>query len=159
MHHVERRLAADVVENVLTAVGPFAVRVQDPEAGARLPAVAFVDLTGYTTLTEAVGNEAAARAASRFEHAVTVATAANAGRVVKLMGDGALLQFSDARPCATAVRAVMAIRDQLLADDLHPHAGIDHGPGHRARRRHLRTHRQPRLPAGLARVHGRDRRQ
>ena len=79
LHHVERLLAADVVENVLTAVGPFAERIQDPEAGARLPAVAFVDLTGYTALTESAGNEAAARATSRFEHAVTVATAANIG--------------------------------------------------------------------------------
>ncbi len=128
LHYVERRLAADVVDNVLTAVGPFAVRVHDPDAGARLPAVAFVDLAGYTALTESAGSEAAARATSRFEHSVAVATAAEAGRVVKLMGDGALLLFNDAEPCASAVRAALAIRDDLRAHGLHPHAGIDHGP-------------------------------
>jgi adenylate cyclase len=128
LHHVERLLAADVVDNVLTAVGPFAARVQDPKAGARLPAVAFVDISGYTALTEAAGDAAAAHATSRFEHAVTVATAASAGRVVKLLGDGALLLFPDADPCASAIRAVLAIRDELAAEDLHPHAGVDVGP-------------------------------
>lgn len=128
LHQVERLLAADVVDNVLTAVGPFSARVQDPKAGARLPAVAFVDISGYTALTESAGDAAAARATSRFEHAVTVAMAAAGGRIVKLLGDGALLLFQDAEPCATAVRAVTAIRDQLVAEGLHPHAGIDVGP-------------------------------
>jgi adenylate cyclase len=128
LHHVERLLAADVVDNVLTAVGPFAARVQDPREGARLPAVAFVDISGYTALTETAGDAAAARATSRFEHAVTVATAASAGRVVKLLGDGALLLFPDADPCVSAVQAVTAIRDELVAEGLHPHAGVDVGP-------------------------------
>jgi adenylate cyclase len=128
LHHVERLLAADVVENVLTSVGPFAVRVQDPEAGARLPAVAFVDISGYTALTESAGNEAAARATSRFETVVTAATAAEGGRVVKLLGDGALLLFPNADAGASAIRAVNAIRTDLTAEGLHPHAGIDQGP-------------------------------
>jgi adenylate cyclase len=128
LHHVERRLAADVVDNVLTAVGPFAARVQDPKAGARLPAVAFVDISGYTAMTETDGDAAAAHATSRFEHAVTVAVAASGGRVVKLLGDGALLLFPDADPCASAIRAVTAIRDELVADGLQPHAGVDMGP-------------------------------
>jgi class 3 adenylate cyclase len=128
LHQVERLLAADVVDNVLTAVGPFAARVQDPRAGARLPAVAFVDISGYTALTETAGDAAAAHATSRFEHAVTVATTGSGGRVVKLLGDGALLLFRDADPCASAVRAVTAMRDQLVAEGLHPHAGVDVGP-------------------------------
>ncbi len=128
LHHVERRLAADVVENVLTAVGPFAERIHDPDAGARLPAVAFVDISGYTALTESAGNVAAARATSRFEHVVTVATAASQGRVVKLLGDGALLLFPAADPCVSAIRATTQIRRELRAEGLHPHAGIDLGP-------------------------------
>ena len=47
---------------------------------------------------------------------------------MKLLGDGALLLFPDADPCAAAVRAAVAIRDELRAHDLHPHTGIDHGP-------------------------------
>jgi adenylate cyclase len=128
LHHVERRLAADVVDNVLTAVGPFAARVRDPRSGARLPAVAFVDMSGYTAMTESAGDDAAARATSRFEHAVVTATTASGGRVVKLLGDGALLLFPDADPCVSAVRAVTSIRDELVADGLHPHAGVDVGP-------------------------------
>jgi adenylate cyclase len=128
LHHVERLLAADVVDNVLTAVGPFAARVQDPRAGARLPAVAFVDISGYTALTERAGDDAAARATTRFEHVVTAATGVGAGRVVKLLGDGALLLFPVAEPCATAVRTVVAIRDELAAHGLSPHAGIAAGP-------------------------------
>ena len=37
---------------------------------------------------------------------MTVATTASAGRVVKLLGDGALLLFPDADPCGSALRAV-----------------------------------------------------
>ena len=87
-----------------------------------------MDISGYTALTETAGDAVAAEATSRFEHAVTVATTASGGRIVKLLGDGALLLFRDADPCLSAVRAASAIRDQLAAEGLHPHAGIDVGP-------------------------------
>jgi adenylate cyclase len=120
----EQVMTADVIENVELQIDPFADRA-GPPAGRWLPAVAFIDLAGYTALTEREGDREAARSTAVFEEAVATAATQHGGRVVKMLGDGALLHFLDAR---SAIDATLRVRDGLGDPRLRPHAGIDCGP-------------------------------
>ncbi len=62
---------------------------------ARLPMIAFLDLTGYTDLTEHQGDSAAAALAARLVELVHEVAHRNGGRLVKVLGDGAMLAFAD----------------------------------------------------------------
>jgi adenylate cyclase len=59
------------------------------------PAIAFLDLTGYTALAEERGDEAAAEAASSLAGVVLEAAQAHGGRPVKWLGDGVMFHFAD----------------------------------------------------------------
>jgi adenylate cyclase len=61
----------------------------------RLPMIAFLDLTGYTDLTEHRGDSAAAALAARLVELVHEVAHRNGGRLVKVLGDGAMLAFPD----------------------------------------------------------------
>jgi adenylate cyclase len=120
---VEATLTARIIaamENVLGAAGRAPARAQRP------PAIAFVDLAGFTSLTEELGDEAAATAAARLFDIADSAVRGVGGRVVKQLGDGVLLRFPDSE---TAVRVVAGIVGGMEASGLPPaHAGIAAGP-------------------------------
>jgi adenylate cyclase len=59
------------------------------------PAIAFLDLTGYTELAEERGDEAAAEIATCLADIVYRASSAHGGRPVKWLGDGVMFHFSD----------------------------------------------------------------
>ena len=65
--------------------------------GAEPCAVMFADLSGFTALTAASGDRAAAEILSRFAAAVRRITAERDGRVVKQIGDAFMLVFQDRR--------------------------------------------------------------
>jgi adenylate cyclase len=99
--------------------------VVPPPAPSDPPAVVFVDLSGYTRMTEERGDEAAARFASTLQREADAAAGWNDGRLVKLLGDGAMLRFPDAR---RAVAAALALVRRLSAGgELRAHAGVDAG--------------------------------
>ncbi|HEX3256101.1 MAG TPA: adenylate/guanylate cyclase domain-containing protein [Gaiellaceae bacterium] len=79
---------------------------QDRVAGQAEPAIAFMDLTGYTRLAEEQGDAEAATQAARFIAAVEAAASETGGRLVKVLGDGVMLYFADAD---TAVRAALSV--------------------------------------------------
>lgn len=90
------------------------------------PAVAFVDVTGFTHLTEEQGDDAGADVAIGFAGLVQEVAVNHGGVVVKLLGDGALLRFPNA---TRAVKGVQALRGRMSREGLPPiHAGIDSGP-------------------------------
>jgi adenylate cyclase len=90
------------------------------------PAVVFVDLSGYTRLTEERGDEVAVGFASTLQRQAEAEAAANDGRLVKLLGDGAMLRFPDAE---RGLRAALALVRTLSVDgSLHAHAGVHAGP-------------------------------
>jgi len=90
------------------------------------PAIAFVDLTGYTELTAAGGDEQAADAASTLQTLATTSARAHRGQVVKLLGDGVMLRYPSLVDSVTCVRELMA---SIAAAGLPPaHAGIAAGP-------------------------------
>jgi len=59
------------------------------------PAIAFLDLTGYTEITEERGDEAAAEVASDLAGIVQGAATSHGGRAVKWLGDGVMFHFDD----------------------------------------------------------------
>jgi len=61
----------------------------------RPPAIAFLDLTGYTSLVEEQGDEAAAEVAGDLASLVQETSRAHGGRAVKWLGDGVMFHFDD----------------------------------------------------------------
>jgi class 3 adenylate cyclase len=66
----------------------------------RPPAIAFLDLTGYTKLTEERGDRAAAELAGRLVEIVHEFAHRRGGRPVKVLGDGVMFHFRS-RPRAS----------------------------------------------------------
>ncbi|MDQ3876696.1 MAG: hypothetical protein M3322_14315 [Actinomycetota bacterium] len=66
-----------------------------PRQPRRPPAIAFLDLTGYTTLAEERGDEAAAELAADLAGIVQETALRHDGRAVKWLGDGVMFHFSD----------------------------------------------------------------
>jgi adenylate cyclase len=96
-----------------------------PPREARLPAIAFVDLAGYTAMTERRGDELAVRSAVRLQEVCDTAARQRGGHLVKLLGDGAMLHFGRA---TEAVAACLEILDRGQADGLELHGGVASGP-------------------------------
>jgi adenylate cyclase len=90
------------------------------------PTVAFVDISGYTRLTEQLGDEAAVRASGVLQERAEAIAVAGDGRLVKLLGDGAMLLFRD--PAAAASAVVDVVRRLTEEEGLPAHAGLDAGP-------------------------------
>jgi TolB-like protein/class 3 adenylate cyclase/tetratricopeptide (TPR) repeat protein len=77
----------------------------------RLAAILAADVVGYSRLMEADEADTLARLKSTRENLIDPKIAAHKGRIVKLMGDGALIEFSsvvDAVGCAVAIQRTMA---------------------------------------------------
>jgi adenylate cyclase len=90
------------------------------------PAICFVDLTGYTRLTEERGDEAAAQVAGQLVALVNDISRRRGGRPVRWLGDGGMFYF---REPLTAVVAGLDLVERGPAVDLPPaHVGIHTGP-------------------------------
>ena len=102
------------------------------EAGAlarrscRLPAMCFLDLAGYTRLTEERGDQAAAELAGTLTALVERSSRSYGGTPVKWLGDGVMLHF---REPAAAVEASLSMVGQVPEAGLPPaHVGVAAGP-------------------------------
>ena len=90
------------------------------------PAICFVDLTGYTRLTEERGDEAAAQVAGRLVALVNDISRRRGGRPIRWLGDGGMFYF---REPGTAVVAGLDLVERGPRLDLPPaHVGIHTGP-------------------------------
>lgn len=90
------------------------------------PAVAFVDVSGYTRLTVDRGDEYGARTSVRLGELADSIVRSHGGRVVKLLGDGVLLLFD--APCVAIEAVVELTRSMVKAGLPAAHAGIHAGP-------------------------------
>lgn len=97
---LHRRLLAQFVDQDI--VGHMDTQLDRDDVGRVAVAIAFVDLVGYTQLTEEAGEEHAVDAVERFVAAVTTTVPEDA-RVVKTIGDEVMIVASD--PVALAVWA------------------------------------------------------
>ena len=109
-----------LMERALAREGILAHRPEGPGA------IAFVDLSDGSRIAEEAGDEEAATAASRLGDLVSELTSEHRGRLVKLLGEGAMLHFPEASSAVTfALDAVGRARSHGLAG---LHAGIHAGP-------------------------------
>jgi adenylate cyclase len=92
----------------------------------RVPAMLFLDLVGYTRLTEEQGDAAAAALAERLAVLVSRSAREHGGVPVKWLGDGVMVHFPDP---AGAVLSALDLVEQLPAAGLPPaHVGVAAGP-------------------------------
>jgi class 3 adenylate cyclase len=90
------------------------------------PSICFLDLTGYTRLTEERGDQAAADIAARLAPLVQRTAERHGGKVVKWLGDGVMFHFRDAHE---GVGAALDMREAVPAAGLPPaHIGLHTGP-------------------------------
>ena len=94
---LQRRLREHAVLEYLVAIteGFMEERGIRPLQPRQPPAIAFLDLSGYTALAEDRGDEAAAELAATLAAIVQEAAQAHRGRPVKWLGDGVMFHFAD----------------------------------------------------------------
>ena len=112
----------DMVEDIEAELERAGV-LRRPE---RLPAMSFVDLVGFTRLTEERGDAAAAELAASLAVLVTRFSREHGGVPVKRLGDGVMVHF---REPAGAVLSALRMVEQLPEAGLPPaHVGVAAGP-------------------------------
>jgi adenylate cyclase len=117
--HTWSQVFVEHVEGALEAAGLYR-RLERP------PAMCFLDITGYTRLTEERGDEAAAELAARLAGLVRRSAQEHGGTPVKWLGDGVMFYF---REPAAAVLAAVEMVEVLGRQGLPPaHVGIHAGP-------------------------------
>lgn len=117
--HAWTKSAVEDVEDALERAG-LLNRLRHP------PAVCFLDITGYTRLTEERGDEAAADLAERLATLVRRCSREHGGQPVKWLGDGVMFYFPDPGP---SVLAALDMVQGVGTEALPPaHVGIDAGP-------------------------------
>ena len=117
--HTWSQVFVEHVEGALEAAGLYR-RLERP------PAMCFLDLTGYTQLTEERGDEAAADLAARLAGLVRRSAQEHDGLPVKWLGDGVMTYF---RAPADAVLAALEMAEVVVRQGLPPaHVGIHAGP-------------------------------
>jgi adenylate cyclase len=121
--HSEVFMTEHQFEHVESALEDAGVRRRPPRSPE---AAVFADLSGYTQLTERLGDEAAAEMSLSLAQLVNEIASRHRGTVVKLLGDGVYLHFRDP---GDAVRASLEIVERTPDRGLPPaHVGAEAGP-------------------------------
>jgi adenylate cyclase len=121
--HQEHATIAHIVEHVEGILEDAGVSVARPD---RPPAMVFLDLVGYTRLTEERGDQIAAELVGRLAQIVQSGSARFGGKPVKWLGDGVMFHFPDPRQ---AVLCSLELVDQTPEAGLPPaHVGVNAGP-------------------------------
>ncbi len=92
----------------------------------RPPAICFLDITGYTRLTQEMGDDAAAELAATVGRLVQRNSVQHGGKPIKWLGDGVMFYFAHPGP---GVRAALQMAEAIPAAGLPPvHVGMSCGP-------------------------------
>jgi adenylate cyclase len=120
--HSERTWLGNVIESVEAILEKRGLH----HTATRPPAMCFLDLSGYTRLTEERGDAAAAEMAATLGGLVQRSASEHGGRPVKWLGDGVMLYFPEP---SGAVLSALDMREWVPSAGLPPaHTGIDAGP-------------------------------
>jgi adenylate cyclase len=90
------------------------------------PAICFVDLTGYTRLTEERGDEVAAQLATSLASLVEDISRRHGGRPIRWLGDGGMFHFKE--PGAAVLSGLDMVESAPRAGLPPMHIGIHTGP-------------------------------
>ena len=124
MYHLQQTRAwtADIIDGLeaqLAAAGLHS-RLDHP------PAMCFLDISGYTRLTQERGDAAAAELAGQLGQIVRRTAVRRGGRPVKWLGDGVMLHYPDP---GLAVVGALDMLDAVADAGLPPaHVGLHAGP-------------------------------
>lgn len=122
-HHISRAIDDYSIRTTEQVLEDSGFVPQRPEVE---PAVAFLDLTGFTRLTNEEGDATAAAVAMLLGDLGARVARSRGGRVVKLLGDGVLMWFPG---IIDAAEASLELLDRLPESGLPPgHVGIARGP-------------------------------
>jgi adenylate cyclase len=117
--HTWMKSILDGIEATLSQAGVYS-RLERP------PAICFLDITGYTRLTEERGDEAAAELAGTLSRMVRRSARSYGGKPVKWLGDGVMFFFPDPGP---GVLAALDMVEGAANAGLPPaHVGLHAGP-------------------------------
>ena len=124
MYHAQQARAwtANIIEGfeVMMAKAGIHSRLE------RQPAICFLDISGYTRLTQERGDDAAADLSTTVARLVQRSSVQHGGKPIKWLGDGVMFYFGDPGP---GVRAALEMVDGLAAAGLPPaHVGLHAGP-------------------------------
>jgi adenylate cyclase len=97
-----------------------------PRQRRELPAIAFLDLSGYTALAEERGDEAAAEVATGVADVVQDVAVKHGGRPIKWLGDGVMMHFP--HPSSAVVSGLDLVEETERAISAHARIGINAGP-------------------------------
>jgi class 3 adenylate cyclase len=117
--HAWSAALVEYVERALDRAG-LLTRLHHP------PAMVFLDLTGYTRLTEERGDQEAADLAARLASLVRRSAQEHGGQPVKWLGDGVMFYYPDpGKGVMAALEMVQAVPTRALPP---AHVGIHAGP-------------------------------
>jgi class 3 adenylate cyclase len=117
--HAWTKNMLDGIEAALTEAGVHS-RLEEQ------PAICFLDVTGYTRLTEESGDEAAAELAESVFRMVQRLSMRHGGKPTKWLGDGVMLYFPEP---GRGVVAALEMVEGLATSSLPPaHVGLHAGP-------------------------------
>ena len=89
------------------------------------PAIVFVDLTGFTRMTLERGDASAVAAATSLQRNADATAIRHGGRLVKLLGDGAMLRLTGA---TVGIEAALDLVETMSGEGaLSSHAGVHSG--------------------------------
>lgn len=121
--HFEHALLQYMADNTEEYLDERGIRPRPPR---QPPAIAFLDLSGFTSLTEEVGDTAAAELASRLALIVAESSRAHGGQAVKWLGDGVMFHFGAA---AAGVRCALELVQRVPESvEVPARVGVDSGP-------------------------------
>ena len=123
VRHFERALVQYMAENTEDYLDRHGIR---PRSARGVPAIAFLDLTGFTALTEERGDTAAAELASALAVLVHEASREHGGEAIKWLGDGVMFHFADP---AEGVRCALELVERAPgAIEVPARVGVNAGP-------------------------------
>ena len=113
----------NIVDGTAAALEEAGLRVREEKSP---PAMCFLDVTGYTQLTEQRGDAAAAALAEKLSRIVQRISVLHGGRPIKWLGDGVMFHFPDH---GSGVVAAIEMVESLATAGLPPaHVGLHAGP-------------------------------
>jgi adenylate cyclase len=124
IYHAQQRLSwgANIVNGVALALERAGLHTRREVP----PAMCFMDISGYTRLTQEQGDTAAADLAEQVARVVERTSSLHGGRPVKWLGDGVMVHFRDARDAAVGALALLeGVREGALPP---AHVGVHAGP-------------------------------
>jgi adenylate cyclase len=120
--HLEHEILSATVQNTEDYLQELGIA---PKRQPRPPAIAFLDLTGYTALTEERGDEAGADLADRLATLVNQAAQPHGGYPVKWLGDSVMFYFPE--PEAAVLAGLDLVEETPATVDVRARVGVNAG--------------------------------